>query len=160
MMPEFNFMSKNDPSKTEYFACLGNDGIWTISWVGDWGQNSMKYITSTFKNILHNWEAKFLDGDNYFNLPKFEEQKDNFSTSHYDYNYKLTEQDIKNGYIRMDTYFVSKVWGIGSKDDSGALWHSLKTINRFGEKNSVEREIKALYNQSKALARIYGVNLE
>lgn len=88
------------------------------------------------------------------------ESKDKFSTTHYDYNYKLTEQDIKNGYVRMDTYFVSNVWKVGSKDDSGALWHCLKTINRFGEKNSVEREIKALYSQTKALARIYGVDLE
>lgn len=83
-----------------------------------------------------------------------------WSKLHYDYNYQLTEKDLENGYIRVDTYFVSKVWKVGSKDDSGALWHSLKTINRFGDKNSIDREIKALYAQAQALARIYNVELE
>ena len=49
---------------------------------------------------------------------------------------------------------------IGGKDDSGALWHCFKTIARFGEKNSREREIKALYAQIKCLAEIEGVNLD
>lgn len=83
-----------------------------------------------------------------------------FSKKHYDFTYQLTESDINAGCITLDPYFVSKQWRVGSRDDSGALFHSLKTIARFGDKNSVDREIKALYNQAKAMARIYGVNLE
>lgn len=83
-----------------------------------------------------------------------------YSQSHYDFDYVLTEKDIQAGSIRVDAYFVSKQWKLGSRDDSGALFHSLKTIARFGDKNPIEREIKALYNQAKALARIYDVDLE
>lgn len=85
--------------------------------------------------------------------------KPEYSVNHYDNYYYLTPDDIEVGKIRVDAYWVAKQWCTGSRDDSGALWHSLKTIARFGEKNSKEREIKALYNQAKALARIYGVDL-
>lgn len=87
------------------------------------------------------------------------ECKGEYSTAHYETYYELTEEDIRAGKIKMDAYFVGKVWKTGSRDDSGALWHTLKTIARFGEKNSVEREIKAIYNQAKALARIYNVEI-
>lgn len=83
-----------------------------------------------------------------------------YSVKHYDTFYHLTDKDIEEGKIKVDAYFVAKQWKVGSKDDSGALFHNLKTIARFGEKNSIDREIKALYNQTLALARIYGVNLE
>lgn len=83
-----------------------------------------------------------------------------WSDKHYDFKYKLTEEDIERGFIDLDVYFVSNVWRTGSRDNSGALWHSLKTIARFGEKNSVEREIKALYEQVKGLARSKGVKLD
>lgn len=82
-----------------------------------------------------------------------------YSQKHYDFEYVLSEKDIAAGKIRVDAYFVAKQWKVGSKDDSGALFHSLKTIARFGDKNPLEREIKALYNQAKALARIYDVDL-
>ncbi|WOZ57517.1 ATPase [Pseudomonas phage vB_PseuGesM_254] len=82
-----------------------------------------------------------------------------WTASHYDTYYELTKEDIAAGKVKLDTYLVAKVWKVGSKDDSGALWHSLKTINRFGQKNDVSREIQALYAQAKALARIYGVKL-
>ena len=83
-----------------------------------------------------------------------------YSKQHYDFTYHLTDDDIAAGKLKLDPYFVSKQWKVGSRDDSGALFHSLKTIARFGDKNSVDREIKALYNQAKAMARIYGVDLE
>lgn len=86
--------------------------------------------------------------------------KQEYSLKHYDTFYQLTDKDIKQGKIKIDAYFVAKQWKVGSKDDSGALFHSLKTIARFGEKNSIEREIKALYNQTLALARIYNVELD
>ena len=85
--------------------------------------------------------------------------KDNYTTAHYNMYYHLTENDIEAGKIKVDAYWVAKQWKTGSRDDSGALWHSLKTIARFGEKNDKAREIKALYNQAKALARIYDVEL-
>lgn len=83
-----------------------------------------------------------------------------WTDKHYNYTYKLTNKDISAGEIRVDAYFVAKVWKTGSKDDSGALWHCLKTIARFGDKNDVEREIKALYAQVKGLARSFDVELE
>lgn len=86
--------------------------------------------------------------------------KQEYSTKHYDTFYHLTDKDIEEGKIKLDAYFVAKQWKVGSRDDSGALFHSLKTIARFGEKNSIDREIKALYNQAKAMARIYGVELD
>jgi hypothetical protein len=85
--------------------------------------------------------------------------KDTYTTDHYDLYYTLTEKDIQDGKIKVDAYWVAKQWKTGSRDDSGALWHSLKTIARFGEKNDKAREIKALYNQAIALARIYDVEL-
>ena len=83
-----------------------------------------------------------------------------WTNKHYDHNYTLTEEDIENGYVRLDAYTVAKVWKIGSKDDSGALWHTFKVFPRYGEKNPIEREIKAMYNQIKCLAKIEGVNLD
>lgn len=83
-----------------------------------------------------------------------------WSGVHYDKYYHLTPEDIAEGKIRLDAYTVAKVWKIGSKDDSGALFHTFKLFPRWGEKNTVEREIVALYNQAKALARVYNVKLE
>lgn len=80
--------------------------------------------------------------------------------SHYDFYYNLTKEDIKNGKIKLDPYFVGKQWKIGSKDDSGILVHQLKTIARFGSKNDIKREIKALYEQAKRMCEIYEVNNE
>ncbi len=54
---------------------------------------------------------------------------------------------------------LRKVWKIGSKDDSGALWHTFKVFPRYGEKNTKEREIIAMYKQIKCLAEIEGVVL-
>ena len=82
-----------------------------------------------------------------------------WSAKHYDHYYTLTEDDIEAGKVKLDVYTVSEVWGIGSKDDSGALWHSLKAIARFGDKNPIEREVQALYAQVKALAKVKGVKL-
>lgn len=83
-----------------------------------------------------------------------------WTDKHYNYTYKLTDKDICAGEIRVDAYFVAKVWKTGGKDDSGALWHCLKTIARFGDKNDIEREVKALYAQVKGLARSFDVELE
>lgn len=89
-----------------------------------------------------------------------EKHSEEWTDKHYDNKYQLSEEDIKNGFINLDVYFVSKQWKIGSRDESGALWHCLKTIARFGDKNSKEREIKALYAQIKCLAKLEGVDLD
>lgn len=83
-----------------------------------------------------------------------------WTDKHYDFNYTLTEKDIEAGSIKIDPYFVAKQWKTGSKDDSGALFHVLKTVARFGDKNDVEREVKALYAQVLGVARSFGVELE
>jgi hypothetical protein len=82
-----------------------------------------------------------------------------WTDQHYSNYYDLTEADIKLGKIKVDAYFVSKVWQLGKKDDTGVLFHNLKTLARFGDKNDIEREIFALYKQTKRLAELHGVEL-
>lgn len=117
------------------------------------------------------WDIKtslYHGGDSYY-LPPVSPLKEEFSKkeewvqwtdTHYEHYYTLTEDDIKLGKVKLDVYTVADVWKIGSKDDSGALWHTFKIFPRYGEKNSEEREIKAMYAQVKALAKIKGVVLE
>jgi len=93
-------------------------------------------------------------------LEKTENTKENWTDKHYNFDYTLTEQDVKLGKIKIDPYFVSNIWKLGEKDNSGILFHNLKTIARFGDKNSIEREIKALYNQVKRLAELNNIDLE
>lgn len=83
-----------------------------------------------------------------------------WTDKHYDAIYKLTEKDIERGWIKIDPYRVSKQWRLGSKDESGALFHVLKTLARIGEKNSVEREVKALLAQIKCFAEIEGIDYD
>ena len=85
--------------------------------------------------------------------------KTSFSDKHYDFTYTLTEKDIQNGKIKLYPYFVSQQWKIGSKDDSGAIWHIFKTCARFGEKNDKEREIRAINASIKRLAEIHNIEL-
>ena len=82
-----------------------------------------------------------------------------WSNAHYNFDYVLTAADIKRGSVRVDAYFVSKQWRLGEKDHSGVLFHNLKTLTRFGDKNPREREIVALYAQVKRLAELEGVTL-
>lgn len=80
--------------------------------------------------------------------------------THYDFFYELTPFEAQFLQLKVDPYFVSKQWRIGERDHSGALFHILKTIARFGDKNPKEREIKAIYLQIKRLAELEGVELE
>lgn len=86
-----------------------------------------------------------------------------WSDKHYSFIYKhpVTRGDSDVGFveIKVDPYFVNKLWGLNSKDDTGCLFHNLKTIARFTDKNPVEREIKALYAQVKRMAELYEVEL-
>lgn len=79
--------------------------------------------------------------------------------AHYAFDYTLTGEDLARGTVKVDPYFVAKRWRLGSKDDSGVLFHMLKTIARFGDKNSREREIIALHKSLKRLAALEGVEL-
>lgn len=79
-----------------------------------------------------------------------------WTDKHYNFNVDVSDKDT----LKVDPYFVSKTWKIGSKDESGALFHILKTISRFGSKNTREREIKAIYKQIVRLAELEGVELE
>lgn len=78
---------------------------------------------------------------------------------HYNFTYELTEQDIEAGTIKIDPYFVAQQWKLGSKDDSGVVFHIFKGLARWGVKNSVEREIVAVYKSIKRLAELNGVAL-
>lgn len=87
-------------------------------------------------------------------------QKTQWTSKHYDNFYELTAEEIKAGKIKVDPYFVSMVWRLGEKDNTGVLFHQLKTISRFGDKHDVEREVNALYNQVLSLAALLRVNLK
>lgn len=80
--------------------------------------------------------------------------------SHYNFNYTLTENDIKNGSIKLDPYFVANQWKIGEKDNSGVVFHIFKTCARFSVKNSKEREIIAIYKSIKRLAELEGISFD
>ena len=82
-----------------------------------------------------------------------------WTDKHYDAFYHLTPKDIENGFVKVDPYFVARIWQLGKKDDSGVLFHNLKNISRYGEKNSKEREIRALYAQIKRLAELEEIEL-
>lgn len=58
------------------------------------------------------------------------------STAHYD--------SMNLGEYRLDPYQVSLAWQLGKKDDTGGLFHILKNISRFGEKNEKKRELQAI----------------
>lgn len=79
--------------------------------------------------------------------------------AHYAFDYTLTSNDLKRGAIKVDPYFVAKQWQLGHKDDFCVLFHLLKNIARFGDKNSREREIIGLYKSVLRLAALEGVEL-
>jgi len=85
---------------------------------------------------------------------ELKQAKETLKTSHYNFKYKLTKADIEKGEIKLDPYFISKQWDLGSKDPSGVIFHCLKTIARFGTKNSVAREIEALKAQIQRLEEL------
>ena len=82
-----------------------------------------------------------------------------WSKNHYNANIPLSKVDIKNGFVRADAYSIYRANNISKHDKSGILFHTLKTILRFGEKNTIDREISAILNQSLRLARDEGVDI-
>lgn len=83
-----------------------------------------------------------------------------WSNKHYGFDYSFTEKEVKAGKLRLDPYFVYGAWGLHQVDTYGILFHCFKTISRFGQKNTPEREIRALYAQIKRLAELEGIDLE
>lgn len=101
--------------------------------------------------------------------PEPEPFKFNFQTDavtewtdkHYDNYYTLTEEDIEEGKIRIDAYFVNRMWKLNSIDDTGCAFHCLKTYTRMANgKNSMERELNALNGQLKRWAKLMNVKLK
>jgi hypothetical protein len=85
-----------------------------------------------------------------------EGKKSDWTKKHYDFKYTLTPEDIKKGEIVLDPWFIASQWKLSEKDKGSCLlFHSLKTIARFGEKNDPIREIDALTYQSEALKRFF-----
>ena len=99
----------------------------------------------------------------YIGLPENKLETKDWTDKHYDFYYtkELTEEELtsKEARIKIDPYFVNMHWGLNSKDNTGVLFHNLKTIARWGTKNDTEREIRALYNQTKRMAELHGIEL-
>ena len=84
-----------------------------------------------------------------------------WSDTHYDFDYSLTEEDLVKGSVRVDAYFVNRMWGINKWDDTGAAFHMLKTLTRASQgKNSIKRELTAIVKQANILAKLHGVEVE
>lgn len=82
-----------------------------------------------------------------------------WTDKHYGFTYIISEEDIKNGYLKVDPYFVNEVWGLNKKELTGVGFHCLKTLARWCAKNTEEREIRAMYGQITRLAEMRGVKL-
>ena len=124
---------------------------------GDWWNESYKKWCGGGYSM-----AELLSARDYRKLPinSIPEEATQWTAKHYDNYYQLTPKDIESGKVKIDAYFVNKLWQLNSKDDTGALFHCLKTIARFGDKNPIERELNALHNQVKRMAELYGVTLK
>lgn len=84
-----------------------------------------------------------------------------WTDKHYDNYYTLTDEDIEEGKIRIDAYFVNRMWKLNSIDDTGCAFHCLKTYTRMANgKNSMERELNALNGQLKRWAKLMNVKLK
>lgn len=96
-------------------------------------------------------------------IDQYKKSKTNteWTDKHYDFNYTLTEDDIEKGVIKIDPYFVNRMWKVNSWDDTGAAFHSLKNYARISNgKNPLERDLTSLYKQVKRLCELHGVLLE
>lgn len=92
------------------------------------------------------------------------QHKTEWTDKHYDFVYKhpVTRGDSDVGFveIKVDPYFVADQWKLGEKDNSGVIFHILKTCSRYKTKHEEEREIRAIYGQIKRLAELREVDLD
>ncbi len=92
-------------------------------------------------------------------VDKAEKIEDEWTDKHYNNFYQLTEEDIKAGKIKIDAYFVNRMWKINQWDDTGAGFHILKTLPRIANnKNTLKRELVALKKQVDILCKLHGVD--
>lgn len=85
--------------------------------------------------------------------------EDEWTDKHYNNFYQLTEEDIKTGKIKVDAYFVNRMWKINQWDDTGAGFHILKTLPRIANnKNTLKRELVALKKQVDILCKLHRVD--
>lgn len=90
-----------------------------------------------------------------------EKLEDEWTDRHYDFNYQLSQEDIEKGSVRVDAYFVNRMWKINQWDDTGAAFHVLKTLPRIANnKNPLKRELVALKKQVDLLCKMHGVGNE
>lgn len=151
---------KSKEALGEYF----NDIDVTISASGDWEHptwstcftEEMWNYCGKRESVGHQWLDEWLEpeGGEYV-LGCTDIPLSGWTDKHYNFLYKLTEQEKASGEIKVDPYWVALQWGLGAKDSSGILTHQLKTIARFGDKNPIEREITALEAQIKRLKELY-----
>ena len=88
-----------------------------------------------------------------------EKLENEWTDKHYDFNYQLTQEDIEKGHVRIDAYFVNRMWKINQWDDTGAAFHVLKTLPRIANnKNPLKRELVALKKQVDLLCKMHGVD--
>lgn len=86
-------------------------------------------------------------------------ESSDWSDEHYNHFYQLTKEDIERGKIKVDAYFVNRMWKINSWEDTGAGFHILKTLPRIANnKNSLKRELVALKKQVDMLCKLHGVD--
>ena len=84
-----------------------------------------------------------------------------WTDKHYNNFYQLTEEDIKAGQVKVDAYFVNRMWKINQWDDTGAAFHALKTLPRIANnKNPLKRELIALKKQVDLLCKMHGATKE
>lgn len=106
------------------------------------------------------WDRVKSSGSINASLDNQDQKKTEWTDKHYDFNYTLTEDDIENGVIKIDPYFVNRMWKINSWDDTGAAFHCLKNYARMSNrKNPLERDLTSLYKQVKRLCDLHGVKL-
>ena len=92
-------------------------------------------------------------------VDKAEKLGDEWTDKHYNNFYQLNEEDIKVGKIKVDAYFVNRMWKINQWDDTGAGFHIVKTLPRIANnKNPLKRELVALKKQVDILCKLHGVD--
>lgn len=163
---DYNWLYKSDPryKYAKYFDAISEDiGAIKCGDQGDIDVEKCDTVSSVVKKIAKQMRDEMVDMSASLNREINNQKDKEWSASHYDYTYQhpVTKGDADVGYVKIniDPYFVNKVWNLNSKDDTGCLFHSLKTIARFRNKHTVQRELEALNAQIKRMAELYGVEL-
>lgn len=140
----------SDTPDTEGYNLDGSGHMWTLEWL-----DVIEDHTEGYDVYIGDKGVRSPETDN--GTDTLETNKE-FTDKHYNCIYKLTEKNIEDGFIKLDPYFLSLQLKLGSRDESGALWHIFKTTCRFGDKNSIEREILAMDASIKRMKELYGID--